>query len=481
MAMSGFLEGMDFSKPTWVNYGRVFIDIIMMGLLVCIVARDVRVHSDHPEMSIHLHEVPVYLKHNVDYNHMWEKAEGSTDLDDAEKLLKFQTPAAATCISIKEHPMCVCIRDASYMLDAKNCLLQHPIPSRYTDWNVAAVSAAMFLWFMASLATSVGTLPFINTYVTHVTPTVKGKAQPAEVVHGVLTWHRMVVVSYVLLTLGALFTPMIVLAIQFPGKSSHMDALMNMLMWSVLAMLSLAMYNHETITGYISWAKVQKGTTESASNHMATQVTMSVHNYILYVHLLVSAPAMAVIIHMNQSWTEYHTIVNTTLILSTIFAVDGFSAEMANYWTSKAKDASVELERKKSARLAYSQMPMDAPPDEAEKKHVKETDAMHQRLGLVRLFAWTVNAVMLLLLFSLAYPLEIDHQRTNSALFVVVVVMFAAVFLAPDLVREFTKRTSFNNIQFRLYGDFVLRCLVLFFTWRGSIMERTTTAGPVLM
>jgi hypothetical protein len=80
---------------------------------------------------------------------------------------------------------------------------------------------------------------------------------------------------------------------------------------------------------------------------------------------------------------------------------------------------------------------------------------------------------MLLLLFTLAYPLEIEHQKTSSALFVVIVVMFAAVFLAPDLVREFTQRVAFNNIQFRLYGDFMLRALALFFIWRSSVMPRT--------
>jgi uncharacterized membrane protein len=78
----------------------------------------------------------------------------------------------------------------------------------------------------------------------------------------------------------------------------------------------------------------------------------------------------------------------------------------------------------------------------------------------------------LVLLFTLAYPIEVEQQKTNSAIFVVIVVAYGAVFLAPDLVREFTDRVSFNSIQFRLYGDFIVRAMALFFVWRASVSER---------
>jgi hypothetical protein len=173
------------------------------------------------------------------------------------------------------------------------------------------------------------------------------------------------------------------------------------------------------------------------------------------VHLLVSAPAIAMILHMTQQWTEYSTIINTTLVLSTIFAVDAFSAEMSNYWSSHAQDSAPK--------------PHETTHDESTGKKISN---MHMRLGLIRMFAWVINVVMILLLFTLAYPIEVEHQKTNSAIFVVIVVAYGAVFLAPDLVREFTDRVSFNSIQFRLYGDCVVRAMTLFFVWRASVVER---------
>jgi hypothetical protein len=195
---------------------------------------------------------------------------------------------------------------------------------------------------------------------------------------------------------------------------------------------------------------------------------MSVNNLILYVHLLVSAPAIAMIIHLTQKWTEINSITNTTLVLSTIFAVDGFSAELANYWNHHTTYEAYNTPTYAEGPVGPDASPGSTPED-LRKQQVNDT---HTRLGIIRMFAWVINLIMIVLLFSLAYPIEVEQQKTNSAIFVVVVVLYGAVFLAPDLAREFTQRMSFNSIQFRLYGDFVVRAMALFFVWRASVTQR---------
>jgi hypothetical protein len=224
----------------------------------------------------------------------------------------------------------------------------------------------------------------------------------------------------------------------------------------------ISAYNSDTILGYLTWVE---SSDYNKSEAILEHKKMSVHNWILYAHLLVSAPAIAMVIHINQSWTEYNTILNTTFILSSMFAVDGFSAELANYWICKCHVLQEGL-----GGVTEPLLSLDLNPEQQQR--VVDVQHLNKRLGLVRLFTWATNSVLLLLLFTVAYPLEVEHGRTSSALFIVLVIMFAAVFLIPDLVREFTQTVSFNNIQFRLYGDFVLRCLVLFFVWRSSVSER---------
>lgn len=451
------------AQPSWVNYCRVFLDIIMVGLLLCVVATSVRVQSTERLKAVPVHEVPIYVKQNVDYVDMWNKAISDTDVDEMGKVRKFQAAAATACEGAELHPMCGCIQNATTEETAKNCLLQYPIPSRNSDWNMGSVSCSMVVWFMASLATSIGTLPFINSHTSFV-----GYGQA----HTTLKWHRAVVVAYVCATIATLTVPFIVVAVQFPESPKHMEALLNILTWGVLAIVAFAAYNSQTILGYLSWTNMEEYGSNNRSNAELERKKMSVHNWILYVHLLVSAPAIAMVVHINQSWTEYNTILNTTFIISSIFAVDGFSAEMANYWQSKANAVEEPENQSKAALLTNDTSKKQEFNDTQKRQAYSDVMQLHKRLGLVRLFAWATNAVLLLLLFTLAYPLEVEHGRISSALFVVLVIMFAAVFLVPDLVREFTDGFSFNNIQFRLYGDFVLRSLVLFFVWRSSVSER---------
>jgi hypothetical protein len=309
----------------------------------------------------------------------------------------------------------------------------------------------MIIWFLASLATSVGTLPIINSYVSLVS------AEDPSVAGVVIKWNRYVIAMYLVTTLSAIIIPVIVTAVQFPGSAKHMQSLWGMLMWSGFALGILGSYNCHTIIRYLGYGVVPSTSVHEHERNDTTLLHMSLNNWILYMHLLVSAPAIAMVPHLTQQWTEFHKILNTTLVLSTIFAVDAFVVEMANFWVHRITKTSLHTSD-------------DARTDEK----TRETQDLHSRLGLIRLFSWVINAVMLLLLFTLAYPLEIEQNNsTSSAIFVVVVIAFAAVFLAPDLVREFTDQVAFNSIQFRLYGDFMMRALVLFFVWRASVLERT--------
>jgi hypothetical protein len=440
-------------NPTWINYGRVVVDVIMAVLLVFAIIGEIDNSQTLNRKSIHVHQIPVYLKSTVDFSSMWTKAQLVTG-SNATKLDAFKKAVSDQCIDIQGHPMCVCINVAVDEIVTKNCLLQHPVPSVNSDWNIGAVSSSLILWFLASLATSIGTLPFVTNYITMNGSEVEDPGKSTSV----MLYNKVMCCVYVAIVLLAVIAPIITTAIQFPGSGKHMDSILCILCWGLVVLVSMGAYNYETVAGYFTYNLIQGDTKDAAiAEANSTRLHMSVNNWMLYVHLLISAPAIAMVLHLTQQWTEYNTIVNTTLVLSTIFAVDAFSVEMANFWVHRTA-----IPHPVVGNIQVS-------PDEKQKRMMD----MHTRLGLIRMLAWIVNAVMLLLLFTLAYPVEVEAQQTNSAVYVVVVVAFAGVFLAPDLVREFTDRVSFNSIQFRLYGDFVIRALVLFFVWRTSVVEHS--------
>lgn len=431
-------------QPTAVNYLRVLLDAVMLVLLVVLVA-NIDKNKDDETMSMRVHEVPVFLKTELDIGKLWKQA--SMTGTDAAKLAAFKAATSGACVDIAAHPMCTCVAsiDTDTLALAKSCLLKNPIPSKYSDWNIVAIAPALFLWFIASFATSVGTLPFVNMYVT----TDWGIASKEQIIK----WSRGVVVMYMVLVACAIGIPILVTAVLFQGGVNNWGGLLNMFMWSGIAVIFLTIYNFQTIWDYLSWAKESNSTSiQDVTQNSHTRNT-SINNWILYVHLLIAAPAIALVVHLTQNWAEYHTVVNTTLVLSTIFAVDAFSSEMANYWSHVSTCVRADPRPDKEGEL-FDNTPA--------------VDALHLQLGLVRFFAWVVNAVLFLLLCTLAYPVDVAGGDEKNAIFLVVVTVFGAAFLVPDLLREFTSLVGFNNIQFRAFGDLIVRLATLCFILRMS-------------
>jgi hypothetical protein len=447
-------------QPTLVNYGRVLLDVIMTCVLTAVVISSVANHQTNGRNQLSIHEVPIYYKKGMIQGDLWHQAMDDKMLKtDVERVKRFKREMNTTCAPIHDHPLCACIRNVSFSIDdCKNCMLRHPQPSEVVDWNIGSVSTAMMIWFIASLATSVGTLPFIQTWISY-------DPQQHNTPMKVRMYHKPVVFAYIFLTLCVIVVPLTLSAVMFSGNDSgkHIQCVGDMLVYGSIAIATIGIYNFGTLKKYITYTESEDNPSGNTGDTVQDTVDsfnkMSVNNLILYVHLLVSAPAIAMIIHLTQKWTEASSITNTTLVISTIFAVDGFSAELANYWAHHTT-------YKKIKHMESKQSAVDT------EEHEQEINDTHTKLGIIRMFAWVINLVMIVLLFSLAYPIEVEQQKTNSAIFVVVVVLYGAVFLAPDLVREFTQRISFNSIQFRLYGDFVVRGMALFFVWRASTYER---------
>jgi len=475
------------ARVPWVDCARVFLDFVMVLLLFIVVIWDVEEHAykagagvsnTTSNKTLHIHEMPIYVKTDMSLGPMWTEAEKSEKEEgDGLRLAAFQEKVAVECTNtrdtipmegavIEEHPMCVCIMLAEDEKEVKNCMLQNPFPSVNRDWSLISFSSAAVLWFITSLAMSVGTLPYVRSYMTWGHPT--GKTL-------VYKYDQVMVIVFVVIDVCMLVMPLIITAIQFPQNNAHIIGVLMMMMWSGIALLSLGMYNYKTLWGFFSYHRSDATGEEERTNY-ADRTHMSSKNWIVYGHLLVSAPAIAIILHLTQQWMEYHTIVNTTLIFSAIFAVDGFSQEMANYWLHQtyvsAKDMHDDNDGPDQGSVDASITSIAPQETRGPSPEEIAVNGMHTSLGLMRMFAIVVNAVMLALLYTLAYPLTVDNDESTSPIFAIVVILYSGIFLLPDLAREFSSRVSFSAIEFRQYGDFLLRVLTLVYVWRASAADR---------
>ena len=439
-------------KASFLDYTRVVLDFILLLVLMVAMATGLNGKIDDLTTAMHLHEVPVYLKSQLPMGDLWGKAVDENKDDDGGVLLTFQTDAAVECVSITDHPMCVCISGATTRAEANNCLLREPVPAMYSDWNRSAVSYALFIWFSSAFAASVGTLPWTYSY--------ESQDATIEIRSKIITW------SYATLCGLTVLLPILCTAFSFIDSGPHWGGLFSIFMWGWIAIACVGSYNCETLYQYFIFATYPKpvkgevngrGVT-TVNTNIALSKMQSIVHYIFYINLLVSAPAIATVLHLTLGWAEYSTIINTTLLISTMFAVDAFSAEMVNYWTyQNAIPASEALDPKVFAMPA------------ANTSVIRDLDVP---MGMIRLTTFAVNSALCLLFKTLAYPVSDPFQESNNAVFIILILSFVGMLLLPDLLREFTHRISFQSTQFRLFGDMTIRTLVVFFVWRMSMSGR---------
>ena len=290
-----------------IDYGRVVLDACLMLLLMIAMFSSIGPNSDDTSKSIHLHEVPIYFRSRIDLGSSW----ASYDTDTVTKHTAFQASVNSACESITEHPMCTCIAKSTNRETANLCLLSKALPVQYLDSYMSAVSFCLFFWFSSALATSVGTLPFIQA--------------DADITK--IYTNKWIVRVYALLCVMTVVFPMICIGIFFQDRWAFWSGVFHIFLWSGVSVIAMTAYNYSTIYSYFVNPDIE-------SKPYILSTISSMRHFIFYVNLLVSAPAIATVIHMTLGWAEYHTIINTTLLISSMFAVDAFSAEMVNFWST---------------------------------------------------------------------------------------------------------------------------------------------------
>jgi hypothetical protein len=383
---------------------------------------------------MHLYENPVYIKSNINMTGLWAEAVDKYENDDVQMFSMFHAASAIACANVTTHPMCMCISISTTRSVANECLLNLPVPTQYSDWNRSAVSYALFIWFTAALAASVGTIPWDQTY--------------ASGDDGIQFRSKFITFVYAALVILVILIPVITVAVSFKDASTHWSGLFMILMWGWVAIALVGSYNYRTLFDFFFYIRYT-GKRDKIPTDLRESKTLSIQHCLYYLNLLASAPAIAIVLHLTVGWAEYYTIINTTLLISLMFAVDAFSAEMVNYWTYHKTTGKMETA------------------DEDTKPHHSDTT-----LGMIRLTTFAVNSTLAFLFVTIAYPVSLTDEYSHRAVFVILVLSFVSMLLLPDLVREFTHSVSFHSTKYRMYGDMIVRMVVLAFVWRASASGR---------
>jgi hypothetical protein len=337
----------------------------------------------------------------------------------------FLTKCDPSSSKIYQSEACSCVRTQTTDKGVQQCLLKHDIPLQIGDGPGFLLIVPLAIWFMA--ATSARMLCVFYSYSGHEDDN-DGDS---------LGVGKMLRQGYI----GGVFLVILlpILLYNLTPNKDHFDAMSSALyfiLFTIVTLVSTVLLSFETASGALNPSNTEKSVSpDTPIGHLQGHIYV---NWAFYAHILVSAPCIAVVMHILNNTLEFGSLCNTALLLCAIFALDGFSHFVAIYWVAVINE-----------------------------KGEEPSSNIHRDVALVKLFSWGTQAFLVLLFFLteyVKYPLTLDPELTPPhAMTAMVLLVLVLMSILPDLVREFMDYDYLNMISFRYYGDLLLRIGVFWY------------------
>lgn len=326
---------------------------------------------------------------------------------------------------------CACVRAQTTDKGVQQCLLNNDIPLQISDGPGFLLIVPLAVWFAA--ATSARMLCVFYSYHGH----------EADGDGDALGVGKMLRQGYIGGVLLVLLLP--ILLYNLTPNKDHFDAMSSALyfiLFTLVTLVSTVLLSFETASGALNPLNTEDPSNKEGNiiktpiDHLQGHIYV---NWAFYAHILVSAPCIAVVMHILNNTLEFGSLCNTALLLCSIFALDGFSHFVAIYWVAVTNSGD----------------------------DTKVLEDTHRAVALVKLFSWGTQAFLVLLFFIteyVKYPLTFDPTLTPPhAITAMVLIVLLLMNILPDIVREFMDFDYLNMISFRYYGDLILRIGVFWY------------------
>ena len=391
-----------------VQFGRWALEIAL--LLSLFLLLNPMYNGDATQKWSYMGKAKFYSQQEIDVSKDWSKT------NDRKSFLEKCDASEA----IASTEACTCVRNQEKSV--QNCLLQHNIPVEISDAPGFLLIVPLSVWFMASTSA--------RMLQGHYAPS----GHSADTPNPVGGW-KMLRQAYVGGVAMVLILPIILYAAT-PNKNDF-DAMSSVPFFLLFVLATLGTSVLLSLKTAFEALNPMTSDEGEVSPMPFKHITGYCYvNWAFYTHLIVSAPCIAVIIHIIGDSREFSSLVNTALLLCAIFSLDAFANFCSLYWVTVVQHDN----------------------------DTSKSDGVHREIALVKFFTWCTQA-FLLLLFVLTHYIESPSEDLPSPQIVssMIVILLLLMTLLPDLLREFLDLDYLNLISFRYYGDLVLRISVFWY------------------
>ena len=391
----------------WMRIGRLIIDVTLF-LSILILLSYHKTTTQLAENGAYTNDIsPFYSTSKIDLGPLYDKYIGKDGY--SKPLIAWTTVmnktfhAQMNCTHTPTQEMCICVEGATSWKTVHNCLLQNAVPLLMRPMYHLSMLSVVLLWFGFSTASSL--MMYDDKSGSNAVQNTYVKPQ----------YIRYVGVAVALLALiGSIVC----------GMAAGADAT-GFTTTQIILMLSTIIF---VVAPHIDTIKILfTDDNTKQGNEMYYNITSS-QQFVFYSLLVLAIPSVVTVLHITHHWYDVEMLMNSVFLLITIVCVDAFSMHLTTHWESNM----IQL------------------------NHDTEIS-----VGVIKMFAWMTNLVCVYLLVTINYPTIVDEPLLAYGLFAIMILFLLFTFILPDLVREFTHVYTMYALNFRRWGELMLRFVAL--------------------
>lgn len=386
----------------WMRIGRLLIDVVLFATIVGLLGHH-KIYTEAAVDGAYTNDISnLYLSDKIDLGTLYNKYIG----EDGEAKPKIAWDANTNsslfykdmnCSHTPTQEMCICVAHATSWKTVQNCLLQKSVPLIKRPMYYLSMLSVVLLWFGFSTASA---LMMYDDKSGSNAPQIK--------------YIKFIGVG---VALAALIASMV-----FAGSVNITGYMVTqiILFCSTLVFVVIPHYDR-----FIVLFSEEQNTKQD--NKLYYDIT-STQQFVFYSLLLLAIPSVVTVLHITHHWYDSEMLLNSAFLLIVVVCVDAFSMHLTTHWESNM----IHL------------------------NHDTEVS-----VGVIKMFAWMINVVCVYLLITVNYPTIIDEPMLAYGLFAVMIIFLVFTFIIPDLVREFSHVYTMYALNFRRWGELMLRFVAL--------------------
>jgi len=393
---------------------------LVVELTIFLVSISMLWHKREKHSDVYNDIMPLYITETIDFMPKYNEYIANDVTFDQNTHVPIWK-AKMDCARVPTHEMCTCLDATTSWIAVRDCLLQKVVPMHMIEKGYISLLAMVCIWLGIMCGAS-----WVSVSISNRLHNQQQNIQSKwEWLHTAVGAAGLVVMGFSLIT-GIVFGCM--------NDGTGWNFIFLFFLFYAFLLATIGAVNRHFMVAILPdifgkipnsiWNDTSKSNLSILKKQDDYYNHTMIQQFLFYSNLLLVGPAIGVVLHLSHHWYNFDQIANTIFLVLGLISIDAFAMHMTTHW---------------------------------EQHLVQSGPIVNVKVGMIKMFAWIINVVSIYLLVTINYPTVVDEAVLGYGMYGIFILFLLITFLLPDIVREFSHIYTINALNFRIFGECLLR------------------------